>query len=132
MKVSPYMLQKVEITLQLQTEVCPNWDISFPLAGPPLAPSEYNSYFCQVCSALPELDQNVIMRVAVCYSSHLFANLISVTHYGLAKLGYARFEGIPLWGMINNLGQAQWFWRRLRSAGVCHSQSLVFIHSYEQ
>jgi hypothetical protein len=77
-KVSPYMLQRVEIALQLRIEVYPNWDVSFPLAGPPLAPSEYDSYFCQVRSALPELDQNVITRVAVRCSSHLFANLISL------------------------------------------------------
>jgi hypothetical protein len=53
----------------------------------------------------------------------------NVTYYGLAKPGYARFEGTPLWETIISLGRAQWFWRGLRSAGVCHSRSLVFIHS---
>jgi hypothetical protein len=34
--------------------------------------------------------------------------------------------------VVLGLGWAQWFQWGLRSAGVCHSRSLVFIHSYKQ
>jgi hypothetical protein len=34
--------------------------------------------------------------------------------------------------VVPSLGQARWFQQGLRSAGVCHSQPLVFIHSYKQ
>jgi hypothetical protein len=40
----------------------------------------------------------------------LFSPSTLVTYYGLyglAKPGYARFEGTPLWGTIINLGRAQ-------------------------
>jgi len=68
-KVSPYMLQRVEIALQLLIEPYPDWDIS------PLAPGEYEGYFRQVRSALPELDKKVITSIAVRHSFRLFANL---------------------------------------------------------
>ena len=58
-KVSPYMLQRVEVGLRL-VEVHPVLGITLPLS-----PSEYEGYFRQVCSALPGLDKRVITRIAV-------------------------------------------------------------------
>jgi len=72
MKVSPLTLRRVEIALQLWIETDLLWD-----ATPPLAPDEYESYFRQVRSALPELDKKVITSIAVRHSSHPFANLTS-------------------------------------------------------
>ena len=69
-KVSPFMLRRVGIALLLQIETDPLWGISSPLA-----PGEYESYFRQVRSALPEIDEIVITSIAVRHSSHLFANL---------------------------------------------------------
>jgi hypothetical protein len=66
-KVSPYMLQRVEIALQLRIETNPDW--GFPS---PLAPGEYESYFRQFRSALPELDKIVITGIAERHSSHVF------------------------------------------------------------
>jgi len=70
MKASPKMLQKVEIALQLQEETLEGWGTTSPLPA-----SEYEGYFCQVRSALPELDEKVIMSIAVRHSSRLFADL---------------------------------------------------------
>ena len=58
-KVSPYMLQRVEVGLRLVG--------THPILGItlPLSPSEYEGYFRQVCSALPELGKRVITRIAV-------------------------------------------------------------------
>jgi hypothetical protein len=69
-KVSPYMLQRVEIALQLRVETSINWGISSPLA-----PDEYESYFRQVRLALPDLDHKVITSIGVRHSSRLCANL---------------------------------------------------------
>ena len=69
-KVSPYVLQKVEIVLQLRVEPYAGWGISSLLS-----PNEYESYFRRVRSVLPELDKKVIMRIAVRHSSRVFADL---------------------------------------------------------
>ena len=76
-KVSPYTLQKVEIALQLRVETDADWGITSLLS-----PSEYESYFCQVRLALPELDEKVIISIAVRHSSRLF--LISYAYDRLA------------------------------------------------
>jgi hypothetical protein len=60
-KVSPYMLQRVEILLYLRTLLY----ISFPLH-----PREYESSFHQVRSALPDLDQKVITIIAKRHPSY--------------------------------------------------------------
>jgi hypothetical protein len=73
-KVSPCMLQRVEIALQLWIET--NLDWSF---FEPLAPGEYERYFRQARSALPDLDQKVMIRIVVRHPSHLFANLTSLS-----------------------------------------------------
>jgi hypothetical protein len=73
-KVSPHMLQKVEIALWLLVETDPHWGITSPLS-----PDEYEAHFHQIRSALPELDKKVIMSVMsqeVCSSSQLSAGLI--------------------------------------------------------
>ena len=72
-KVSPHMLQKVEIALQLQVETDSDWDITSQLST-----GEYESYFCEVRSALPDLDQKLIMSIAVRYLSQIFVNLTSL------------------------------------------------------
>ena len=72
-KVSPYTLQKVEIALLLRVEPYAGWGISSLLS-----PSEYESYFCQVRLALPELDKKLIMSIAVRHPSQLFAHLTSL------------------------------------------------------
>ncbi len=69
-KASTHMLQKVEIALLLQVETDSDWGTSSQLS-----PTEYESYFRQVRSALPELDDKVIMSIAVRHSSRLFADL---------------------------------------------------------
>ena len=69
-KVSPHMLQKVEIELQLRRWTFGMWRITSRLS-----PSEYGSYFRQVRSALPDLDNKVTMSIAVRHSSQLFADL---------------------------------------------------------
>ncbi len=69
-KASPNMLQKVEIALQLREGTFRNWGITSQLS-----PGEYESYFRQVRSALPELDTKVIMSIAVRHSSRVFADL---------------------------------------------------------
>ena len=71
-KVSPHMLQKVEIALQLRVATNSDWRMTSPLS-----PSEYESYFRQVRSALPELDKDLIMTIVVRHSSQLFTNLTS-------------------------------------------------------
>ena len=73
MRVSPYMLQRVGIALQLWIETGLNWGTTYPLA-----PGKYEGYFRQVRSALPELDKKVItsISIAVRHSSRLVANLI--------------------------------------------------------
>jgi hypothetical protein len=71
-KVSPYMLQRVEIALQLRMEAYPDWDISYPLASYPLAPDEYESAFGQVHSALPELEKILIISIGVRHLFRLF------------------------------------------------------------
>jgi len=65
-KVSPHMLQQVEVALRLLVKTDSDWDITSTLS-----PSEYEGYFRQVRSALPELDRNkkVTMSIAVRYSS---------------------------------------------------------------
>ena len=73
-KVSPHMLQRVDISLRLLVEADSVWSIT---SSP--SPDEYEAYFHQVRSALPELDRKVIMNVIsqeVCSSSQLFAGLI--------------------------------------------------------
>ena len=70
MKVSPHMLQRVEIALELQVETDSDWCISLPLS-----PAKYEGYFHQVRSALPELDEKVITSIAVRHSFYLFATL---------------------------------------------------------
>jgi len=72
-KVSPLMLRRVGIALQLWIEADLLWDTTSPLA-----PDEYESYFRQARSALPELDKKVITSIAVGHSSHPFANLTSL------------------------------------------------------
>ena len=67
-KVSPCMLQRVEIGLKLLVGVSPTLNITFPLPS-----GRYEGYFHQVCSALPELDKRVIISITVRHSSHLFA-----------------------------------------------------------
>ena len=73
MKVSPHMLQRVEIALELRVETDPDWCISSPLS-----PGKYEDYFHQVRSALPELDQKVITSIAVRHSFRPFATLTSL------------------------------------------------------
>jgi len=68
-KVSPYVLQRVGIALELRVETIPIWIFS------PLAPGEYEGYFRQVRSALPELDKQVITSIAVRHSFRLLTNL---------------------------------------------------------
>ncbi len=68
------MLQKVEIALKLRIETM-NW---YWCITSELSRSEYESYFRQVRSALPELDKILIMSIAVRHPSQLFANLTSL------------------------------------------------------
>jgi len=75
MKVSPFMLRRVGVALQMWVETDLLWGA---IATSPLAPDEYESYFRQVRSALPELDKKVITSIAVRHSSHPFANLTSL------------------------------------------------------
>jgi hypothetical protein len=57
-KVSPYMLHRVEIALQL-------WRVTDTYSGlySLLAPRAYESHFCQVRSALPDLDKKLITSI---------------------------------------------------------------------
>ena len=80
-KVSPYMLKRVEITLQLLVETHPGLEIASPLS-----PSEYEGYFRQVCLALPELDKSVVISITVRRSSHLSA--IFTSSHSTLKAGY--------------------------------------------
>ena len=73
-KVSPYTLQKVEVALLLRAETDDGWGGTTLLRSP----SEYESYFCQVRLALPELDKKLITSIAVRHPSQLFANLTSL------------------------------------------------------
>jgi hypothetical protein len=57
-KVSPYMLHRVEIALQLWMETNNDWRVFIPLA-----PGAYKSYFCQVRSALPNLDKKLFTSI---------------------------------------------------------------------
>ena len=59
-KVSPYMLQRVEVGLRLLVETYPVLGLDIPLS-----PSEYEGYFRQICLALPELDKRVIPSISV-------------------------------------------------------------------
>jgi hypothetical protein len=67
MKVSPYMLHRVEIALQL-------WRVTDIDCGfySPLAPHAYESHFCQVHLALPNLDKKLITSIMKCNSSPLY------------------------------------------------------------
>ena len=69
-RISPYVLQRVEIGLQLLVETYPASGIVYPLST-----GGYEGYFRQVRSALPELDTKVIMSIAVRHSSRLFTDL---------------------------------------------------------
>ena len=64
-KASPQMLQKVGIALQLDIETFEDWDIT---SRRPLSEYEYESYFRQVRSALPELGKKVITGITVRHS----------------------------------------------------------------
>ena len=57
-KASPHMLQRVYVALRLLGETHPYWGIA-----PPLSSDEHEAYFCQVRSALPDLDKKMIMNV---------------------------------------------------------------------
>ena len=72
-KTSPHMLQRVDVALQLLETVLV-WG-----GNRKLSPDEYEAYFRQVRSALPELDNKMILSVAsqaVCSCSQFFAGLI--------------------------------------------------------
>lgn len=71
-RVSPYMLKRVEVGLQLLVESRFTWGLPTPLAPP-----KYERYIHQVYSALPNIDKKVITRILVRHSPHLFANLTS-------------------------------------------------------
>ena len=71
-RVSPYMLKRVEVGLQLLVETHSALGIATPLALP-----KYERYIRQVYSAIPNVDKKVITRIAVRHSPHLFANLTS-------------------------------------------------------
>ena len=76
-KTSPHMLQRVDIALRLLIDK----DLARSITSQ-LSP-EYEAYFGQVRSALPELDKKVIMSVAsqgVCSFSQLFAGLTFMTN----------------------------------------------------
>jgi hypothetical protein len=75
-KVSPHMLQSVDVALWLSRGTEPFW-----ATGRPISSDKYEAYFRQVRSALPELDIKVVMSVVlkeVCSSSQLFAGLILI------------------------------------------------------
>ena len=80
-KVSPHMLQKVEIALLLREETNAYWGFTSQLS-----PSKYKGYFRRVRSALGELDKKLIMSIAVRHPSQLFANLTSL--FDTVKAGY--------------------------------------------
>jgi hypothetical protein len=70
-KVSPHMLQKVDVALHLKGEEHSFFGI--------VSSHEYGAYFGQIRSALPELDKKLTMSVMspyVCSSSRRFAGLI--------------------------------------------------------
>ena len=69
-KISPNMLQKVEIALLLREQRNEYWGYTHQLS-----PSGYKHYFRQVRLALPELHKKLTMSIAVRHSSQLFANL---------------------------------------------------------
>ena len=69
-KVSPHMLQKVEIEVQLRGRRFGNRGITSRISA-----IEYESYCRQIRSALPELDEKVDMSITVCHSSRLFVDL---------------------------------------------------------
>ena len=74
-KTSPHMLQKVYIALRLLRET--------EGTSSHLSADQYEAYFCQVRSALPELDKKVttsIIYQEVCSSSQLFADTILIIH----------------------------------------------------
>ena len=79
-KVSPYMLKRVEIALQLLVVAHSIFDIASPLS-----PSEYEGYFRQVCSALPELDKRMIISITVRHPYRLL--LFSYPHVQLSECG---------------------------------------------
>src|SRR5258706_5097760 len=62
------------IALLLRVETNSDWGITSQLS-----PSDYESYFRQVRSALPELDKKLIIGIAVRHPSQLFANLLCST-----------------------------------------------------
>jgi hypothetical protein len=71
-KVSPHMLQVVEIAFRLANTDPEWWTTS------PLVPNDYEGYFRQVRSALPGFDKKVVMSIiassAVRHSSQLFGD----------------------------------------------------------
>ena len=76
MKVSPHMLQRVDIALELSGHIPGDWNIRLLLFF-----DEYEAYFRQVRSALPDIDKKVKLSVVsrdVCSSSWLFAGLILI------------------------------------------------------
>jgi hypothetical protein len=101
-KVSPYMLQRVEIALQLRAETYPDWDIFSPLA-----PSEYETYFCQVRSALPELDKKVFTSIAVRHSPIYL--LISYPYVRLARCRIYLMRGYVTQLKLNNKSTINYF-----------------------
>ena len=75
-KTSPHMLQRVDVALRLLVDT----DINLGIKSQ-LSPDEYEAYFRQVRSALPELDKKMILSVAsqaVRSFSQCFAGLIFV------------------------------------------------------
>jgi len=63
-KVSPHMLQNVEIALLLRVVTNSYWGITSQLP-----PREYESYFRQVSLALPELNKKMIIELTVRHPS---------------------------------------------------------------
>ena len=90
-RVSPYTLQKVEVALKLLVST----DGKRGVAS--LYPhSKYESYFCLVRLALPELDKKLIMSVAVRHPSQLFANLTSLC----STLSREDISDVRKWSLI--------------------------------
>ena len=73
-KTAPHMLQRVDVALRLLAQRDFDWGITSQLF-----PDEYEAYFRQVRSALPELDMKMILSVssqAVCSFPQFFVGLI--------------------------------------------------------
>jgi hypothetical protein len=58
-KVSPHMLQRVELALRMLVWTDRAWNMTSPLSC-----ADYEGYFHQVRSALPELDKILTTRIA--------------------------------------------------------------------